>query len=248
MKLNEVFQVNDTLNPKIWNITTKELLPEVKDKIVEVVSYFEDYCDVPINIVDIQVVGSNASYNYTATSDLDVHIIANFESVTQETILLQKVYDAKKSKFNSQYDITVHGVEIEIYVEDVKSGITSNGIYSVLDNKWVKEPKPLNTITKHNIQPEFEKWQQVIAKALASQNYDTINNCINTIYLIRHNSIATDGEYGKGNELFKRIRSEGYLDKLKDALDVAVSNQLSLESLEECLSLSKGQLVNILED
>jgi len=56
--------------------------------------------------------------------------------------------------------------------------------------------------------------------------------------LIRHNSIAVDGETGKGNQLFKDIRSEGLLQRLKDASFNAKSHELSLESM------SQGQLVN----
>lgn len=236
--LEEDFQVHDTLNPKIFDVNTNLLLPDVRKQIIDIVYKFEDYIEVPIEIVDIQLVGSNASYNYTDTSDLDVHIIANFELISCDTSILQALYDAKKSSFNKNLDIKIHGVEVEMYVQDIKSGIISNGIYSVCDNKWVKEPKPIKSITKHNTEKEFEKWQNVIQQVLDNNNYEQITDTINMLYLIRHNSIAVDGEYGKGNALFKDIRSAGLLDKLKDALDKSLSKKLSLESM------TKGQLVN----
>ena len=55
---------------------------------------------------------------------------------------------------------------------------------------------------------------------------------IDMLYLIRKNSIAADGEYGKGNQLFKEIRSVGLLKKLKDAYSDAVSKELSLEKMK----------------
>lgn len=236
--LCEDFQVHDTLNPKLFDTTTNLLLPDVRKKIIEIVSSFEDYIQVPIDICDIQLVGSNASYNYTDTSDLDVHIIANFELVSCDETLLQALYDAKKSSFNKNTDIKIKGIEIEIYVQDIKSGISSNGIYSVCDNNWVKEPKPIKSVTKHNTEKEFNKWVERINQVLEFNNYEEISNAINTLYLIRHNSIAVDGEYGKGNQLFKDLRSAGYIQQLKDALDRALSKKLSLESM------SKGQLVS----
>lgn len=235
--LNEDFQVHDTLNPKIFDTNTNLLLPDVRKKIIEIVYQFEDYADVPLEIADIQLVGSNASYNYTEHSDLDVHIIANFELVSSDETVLKALYDAKKSSFNKNLNITIHGVEVEMYVQDINSGITSNGIYSVCDNKWVKEPKPITSVTKHNTEKEFHKWEALIKNVLETKNYEQISNTINTLYLIRHNSIAVDGEYGKGNQLFKDIRNAGLLDKLKEALDSALSKKLSLESL------SKGQIV-----
>ena len=236
--ITEDFQVHDTLNPKIWNTNTNTLLPEVRQKIIDIVSTFETYVKVPMDIADIQLVGSNASYNYTEHSDLDVHIIANFELVSQDTALLQALYDAKKTAFNKNFDIKIKGIDIELYVQDIKSGIASNGIYSVCDNTWVKEPKPIKSITKYNTEKEVEKWQEKIKDILQQGNEEEISNAINMLYLIRHNSIAVEGEWSKGNQIFKDIRNLGLLDALKDGLNKATSKTLSLENM------STGQIVN----
>jgi len=241
MNIKESFEIHDTLNPKLFG-EDGLLLPEVRNKLIEIVRYFEEYVQVPIDICDVQLVGSNVSYNYTATSDLDVHLIANFDTVYKNPEVLAALYDLKRSEFNKNHDIKIRGIEVELYVQDVRSNITSNGIYSLCDNSWVKEPKPLKSATKHNTDSEMEKWEVIIKEAIASNDYDTITQAINTLYLIRHNSIAVDGEYGKGNQLFKDIRSSGLLQRLKDAAYVAVSDELTLESYSE------GQLLNRIED
>lgn len=245
-KLTEEFQIHETLNEKLWNVTTKQLLPEVKDKVVEIVTFFEENVEVPIEIVDVQLCGSNASYNYTESSDLDVHIIANFEAVSTETELLQTVYDVKKSQFNKNYDVTVHGVEIELYVQDIKSTVVSNGIYSVCDDVWIKEPKPIKSATKHNTEKEVEKWKEHIFKAIEECNYEDILHLLDNLYLMRHNSIAVDGEYSVGNQIFKDLRSQGVVDKLKNAYIKSISDKLTLEDLKE--HLTKGQLVSLLNE
>lgn len=236
--LNEDFQIHDTLNPKLFDTNTNLLLPDVRKQIIDIVSTFESYVKVPMDVVDVQLVGSNASYNYLDTSDLDVHIIANFESTSCDCALLQSLYDAKKTAFNKTLDITLHGVSVELYVQDIKLGIVSNGMYSVCDNKWIKEPKPIKSITKHNTEKEFQKWEAHINQILQRNKYEEISNAINTLYLIRHNSIAVEGEYGKGNQLFRDIRSAGLLDKLKNAQNDTLSKKLSLESM------LSGQIVN----
>ena len=238
MILREDIQIHETLNPKIYNVTTKQLLPEVREKIIEIVEHFEDYIEVPIEIADVQIVGSNASYNYTDKSDIDVHIIANYEVINKETELLQQLYDAKRNQYNRKFDIEIRGLEVEMYVQDIKSGITSNGIYSVCDNCWVKEPKPITNFKQQDNSKELEKWTRHIGALLNNDNEDAVVNAINTLYLIRHNSIACDGEFGKGNQLFKEIRNLGLLDQLKDKLEQLTSKKLSLESM------SKGQLIN----
>ena len=237
MILREEFQVHETLNPKIFDTTSQTLLPEVREKIMNIVTEFESYIEVPIEICDVQLVGSNCSYNYTDKSDLDVHIIANFNMVDLDHEVMQSIYNVEKSSFNKDYNIKIKGIDVEIYVEDINSNTVSNGIYSVCDNVWVKEPKPIKSITKHNTEKEFEKWKAKIQQVLSEGDRQEIANAINALYLMRKNSIAVDGEYGKGNQLFKDIRSAGLLDKLKQQLNKSVSRDLSLEGL------SSGQLV-----
>lgn len=236
--LNEDFMVHDTLNPKLWDLNTNKLLPDVRQQIVDIVDYFEKYVQIPMDICDVQIVGSQAGMNYTEHSDLDVHIIANFELVSKDTALLQALYDAKKTSFNKNLNIKIHDIDVEMYVQDIKSGIMSNGIYSVCDNTWVKEPKPIKSITKHNTEKEVAKWKAKIERILQEKDYDEITDAINLLYLIRHNGIATEGEYSKANQIFKDIRNLGLLDKLKDALNDATSRKLSLEDM------SVGQIVS----
>lgn len=60
-----------------------------------------------------------------------------------------------------------------------------------------------------------------------------VDNYIDDLYKLRQNSILTDGEYGKGNLIFKELRNLGILQKLKD-LKVKLENQeMSLENLRE---------------
>lgn len=241
MRLYEDIQINETLNPKIWDINTNKLKSEVKDKIVEIVAEFEKYIEAPIDIIDVHLVGSNASYNYTNNSDLDIHVIANFDNVSDDKSILQMLYNVKKANFNKTFDISIHGVPIELYIEDVNSVTVSNGIYSVCDDKWVKTPKKIPTPKKADTSVEVAKWGKHINDVIKSKNYSDISDALNFIYLMRHNSIAVDGEYGKGNQIFKDIRNLGLLNDLKDALNASLSKKLTLEHLED---YSKGQLVN----
>lgn len=236
--INEDFEIHDTLNPVLWDTTTKQLLPEVRDKIIEIVEAFEDNLKVPVEICDIQLVGSNCSYNYTDKSDLDVHIIANFDIVDIPREVLENIYNIKKSEFNKNYDIKIHGVEVEMYIQDINSVTVSNGIYSLCDNEWIKEPKPLNSAKKHNTEKEVNKWREKIGLILQNPTYENVSEAINLLYLIRHNSIAVDGEHSKGNQIFKDLRNLGLIDRLKDELKNQLSKKLSLEDL------TVGKLVN----
>ena len=84
----------------------------------------------------------------------------------------------------------------------------------------------------------IQKNQKHISLLLKNENEQAVINAIDTLYLIRHNSIAVDGEFGAGNQLFKEIRNLGLLDALKRKLEQLTSKRLSLEEM------SKGQLLN----
>ena len=228
MILTEKFEVHKSLNPKLWTSDNK-LQNEVKLKLLEIVQQFVDNCEIPLNVSDVHLVGSNASYNYTAESDLDVHIISNFGLIDAPKEILQAAYNALKTKFNNDYDISVHGVPIELYVEDINSTTLSNGVYSMIEDRWIKFPKPITSIPEFDLTDRIKELNDEADFAIKSNNSDNIENLINKLYLIRKNSLDVDGEYGEGNQLFKELRSEGTLDKLKAAYKIARSGELTLE-------------------
>lgn len=215
------------LNPKIWE--DKKLREDVRETIIDIVSEFMDNLIIPVEILDVRVVGSNASYNYTEHSDLDVHIISNLELVGSPTEIVQALYNSERSNFNRTHNIKIKGIEVELYVEDVNSAVTSNGIYSVIDDVWIKEPQIIKERSVKIDKNELQDLVDSVQSVLADGDSGDIKDCINMLYLMRKDSIATDGEYGVGNLLFKEIRNRGLLNALKDKYNEMISDELTLE-------------------
>ena len=187
--------------------------------------------EVPIKVLDAHIVGSNASFNYTQYSDLDVHIVTNFESLDAPSDLIQILYNALKAKFNAEYDISIRGISVELYVEDVRTVTVSNGIYSLYTDEWIKFPQKLDSIPDIDISAQVSEWEGRASEIINSADSDAISQYIDDIYVVRKNSLATDGEYGEGNQLFKELRNREWLDRLKDAYKKSRSKELSLEHL-----------------
>lgn len=229
--LTEKIEVHSELNPKLWT-SEAELHSDVEEKLFGIVDLFTKNLSIPIDVIDAHIVGSNASYNYSQFSDVDLHIIANFEAIDVDKAILQSAYNLEKASFNKNYDITIHGINVELYVEDVCSATVSNGIYSLFLHKWLKFPKKLTDIPEVDVSKEVSVWKDKIGSALSNDSNEA-QKLLNTIYLVRKNSLETDGEYGHGNILFKEIRNLGLLDKLKEKVKEIDSKRLSLESLLE---------------
>ena len=175
------------------------------------------------------MVGSNAAYNYTKDSDIDIHIIVDME-VSANPYLLKLLYDYVKSNFNDKYDIMVKGHEVELYLEDIKTSAVTNGIYSLKQDKWIKVPTKQED-KNYNIE-DTELYRFIYDKYDNLKDEDA-EEFIDDLYLLRKESLAADGEFGEGNLIFKEFRNKGYLDDLKNRKYKYKSQELTLEQLQE---------------
>ena len=232
-QLIEKVELHDTLNPKIWE--NDKLKSEVKDKLEEIIDQFilelHDN-DIPVKVLDARLVGSNASFNYTENSDMDVHLIVNTQEASCDTNVLTLLYNYFKSNFNDKYDISIHGIPVELYIEDVGASAVSNGIYSIYDDEWIKYPEPVE-VPDIDITDDFAVLERRYKNIIEDNNAEEAEELLDELYLRRKDSLATEGEYGRDNLLFKQFRSEGYLDGLKEVLNGITSKELSLEALME---------------
>lgn len=233
-QLVEKVELHDKLNPKIWN-EDGTLRKEVEEKLHEIVDQFilELYnSDIPIKVLDARLVGSNASFNYTENSDMDVHLIVNTQEASCDTNVLTLLYNYFKSNFNDKYDISIHGIPVELYIEDVGASAVSNGIYSIYDDEWIKYPEPVE-VPDIDITDDFAVLERRYKNIIEDNDAEGAEELLDELYLRRKDSLATEGEYGRDNLLFKQFRSEGYLDGLKEVLNGITSKELSLEALME---------------
>lgn len=225
-KLNEAIEVHETLNPALWN-DDNTLKPEVYDKLVEIYEEFIRFIDIPLNIVDVEVVGSNASYNYNDSSDIDLHIIVNSEVNFMDKEMLRLFYNSKKGSFNDDYDLSLNGIPVELYIEDVSDGNATNGRFSILKNEWVKFPEPI-TYEIPDITDTLNEYIETATNLIAGDDGQAILDFINDLYMMRKLGLAEDGEASVGNLVFKELRSMNILSDLKDRYYELKSNELSL--------------------
>ena len=97
------FKVQKTLNPKIWDNVDDDpkLNKEIRDRLLEIAYEFIDFLGVDILITDIVMTGSLANYNWSKYSDVDLHIVANFNQFPSNQLELYKeFFTLKKIIFN----------------------------------------------------------------------------------------------------------------------------------------------------
>ena len=226
-----MIEYHDILNPKLWN--NNQLIPEVKSKLIEIYQTFITKLkenEIPIEVIDVLLLGSNAAYNYTDYSDIDLHIITDFNDIPLNDTLTQLFYNNEKSKFNDDYDINIKGLPVELYIEDIDAGNKSEGIYSLLQDKWLKFPE-YNPPQEVDYSFLLDVYKNKISEAINSNNSENIKKVINEIKMLRKMSLMDGGIYSKGNLVFKELRKNGIIQQLNDIKDKLKSNELSLEKL-----------------
>ena len=239
--LEEAVEKHETLNPKLFD--GMELKQEVKDKVEEItnemIRLLNDE-EIKLEVRDVVITGSNASYNYTKDSDIDVHILAKTSNLDDPDKVYPKLYNAYRRIFASKYDISFYGIPVEVYIEVEGNETVSNGCYSVMFDHWVKEPSAvaIPEIDQKAIDEAARPWKEEAQALLGKNNIDAIDDYINRLYELRQKGLySSEGvEYSTENLIFKEVRNEGLLDKLKEHRDELTSQELSLESLEEARS------------
>lgn len=231
--LEESFSPNEVLNPKLFDEDGK-LKPSVRSKVQEIVREFLDYIDFPLVVVDTYLVGSNVNYNYHGGSDLDVHVITNFDTYNLSDEILQTIFNSKKSSFNDNYDITIKDIPVELYIEDMNTSAVSNGVYSINSDDWIKVPvkDEVIDICDECIDDAVNYWKLRLQTALNENCPIAIQDVVDRLYLLRKESLLTEGEYGEGNLVFKEMRSQGLIKSAIDKIFELKSQELSLESMK----------------
>ncbi len=238
-ELTEAVEKHNTLNPKLFN-KDDVLKDKVRDKMLEVVDEFLANLkeqSIKIKIDDILLIGSNASYNYTKNSDIDLHVIANAKAVNYDEEIASALYGAYRTIFNKNLSITIYDIPLEIFVETENSARVSNGVYSVKKNKWVKKPvqEDIPEYDKEALEALVDKWETKCKELIDDIKADKLDDEKKVVKLLeeiydklRKNGISK-GEYSVENLTFKELRNKEYLDKLKDFKNELISKRLSLE-------------------
>ena len=236
------FNVRDELNPTIWdnpdNPTDAVMKEEIRLQLIEIANKFIEFLDYDIFIQDITMTGSLSNYNWSEFSDIDLHIMYDFNESGNEKELYKDLFKLKKTLFNSTHDITVKGYEVELYVQDINEPHISTGVYSVLFNEWLVEPtKEDVNINQKIIKDKVEQWEDIIDLVIddVEESNDDLETSLEKIQKVKDKlkkyrgcGLEKEGEYSYENLVFKYLRRNGYIQKLFDFQNNIIDNRLSL--------------------
>jgi hypothetical protein len=220
-KIVKSFEPKDSLSDQIFEGSDGEfsMRDDIRKSLLKISDDFIDTLGVEFFIHDIVLTGSLSNYNWSQFSDVDLHILIDFEESKYPIALLKEFFDAKKNVWNEKHDIKIKGYDVEMYVQDVNEPHVSSGVYSILHNKWVIEPKQETpNIDDRMILQKGEEHMRLIDNLIKNRDKkDTltkIDSLRKKIKTFRQSGLEQGGEYSYENLTFKLLRRNGYIEKL----------------------------------
>jgi hypothetical protein len=226
LKSYETHEYHEELNPLVWS--DFKIDETIRLKLIDIAKdYYGDDEDRP-EIKDIQLIGSLCNYNYNKFSDFDVHISIDFSEMNDDIDLVREYFDVDRLMWNFNHDITIKGYEVELYVEDIHDEKVSSGVYSLLNNKWLKKPKyAVPTVDQEEINFKYntfvsgidkleELYNDIKTPTLAKEYYQFCKDYRKKISRYRKFGLADAGEYSTPNLVFKKLRNSGHIKKILD--------------------------------
>jgi len=220
---------NNTLNPDLWQ-DSNTLKPEIREALLKIAQDFYTDTELTAPIEDIYMLGSSANYNWSPTSDIDLHVLIDFKKINSDVDLTKQLVDALKSNWNKNHNVTIKGRRVEVYIQDVNEKNRSTGVYSVLNNKWVLMPQKIRVVLDNKlIQQKYTNMVLQIKAAIQEQNLDKLKNVLKMLYNMREAGLSKTGEYSAENIVFKTLRSRGFIDQLKNTVNKLYDSQVSVK-------------------
>jgi len=232
----EGFRIHDHLEPQIWK--DEKLKPNIKDRLMQIAEDFIDNLSFKVGLKDVRLTGSLANYNWSQYSDIDLHLVVDFSEVDENKELVKELFDSKRMRWNELHDIKVKDYDVEIYVEDEGEEHSSSGVYSIMDDEWVRHPeqieKSIDLDTAKKKASDIEQQVNSINSMFDSGDFQKVIRHVdrlkNKIRSMRQAGLETeDMEFSPENIAFKMLRRNELLDILTKLKYKAYDQTMTLD-------------------
>ena len=226
-------QMHDTLNPLIWE-SDDTMKSEIRKTLLLNAKRFIEFCDAEnLKFNDIILTGSLANFNYNENSDLDVHVILDFNQISENKQFVGDFFKLKKQLWAEKLPIQVKGHDVEMYFQDSAEPHHSSGTFSLMKNEWIRKPtKKIINIDTADVQLKAADLMNAIEDLENNVNQKDFlkkyENFKNKIKKYRQSGLDKSGEFSVENLVFKVLRNTGYLGRMVELKNDYLTKELSL--------------------
>lgn len=230
------FKIKDTLNLELWD--NFKLNSGVRTHLLKIAKDFMKTMKLPKDTVikDIIFTGSLANYNWSKFSDVDLHIVLDYEQFEGDPEMIDDYFWTQKQLWNTEHDITMFDYPVEVGMQNSQEKLNATAIYSLTKDKWVKKP------LRENYSPDItaiKKKANIFLTGLKSVRDDIKNGNFETatknaeylrdkLYQMRRAGLEKGGELSQENLVFKTLRRTQFLELLNSYKAKAYDNLVSI--------------------
>lgn len=218
------------LNPKLWQ-GDNQLRSEVRGALLRIAEDFLEFVEVPVDVQDVVITGGNTGYDYTNHSDIDLHIITDMSQIACDREA-EELFDTKRLLYKHRYDLTIHGIPVELYIEDSSHPAVSAGVFSVQHNRWIKEPTqaPEPKYDQAEVQHWVKVWETIIQHAIKTGELAPCRHALTLLRTYRKMGLKTSlGEYSTPNLVYKSLRNNKTVEAINLLIDRLHDQDLSVQ-------------------
>jgi hypothetical protein len=238
-------EYKSTFHPMFWE--GEEFKKDIRQKLLEIANRFINDLGVEgIVSDDVTLTGSLANYNWSDKSDIDLHIIIDFDKLKVNNDILKDLLNLKRMMWNKAHDIKIKGHDVEIYIQDKNEPHYSTGVYSLNQGEWIDKPSreepKLDLEAAQNKAEQISKDVDNLERFEAEKKYEMSISLKDKIKKMRQIGLESDGVYSVENLAFKLLRRSGTLEKLSNMKNDAYDEMYSIDEKKKddrCTRIAK---------
>ena len=216
-ELRLTLKYHSKLNPAIWR-KGAFLSDDDTDYLLSKAWEFVKFSGVSKDRVsDIVFTGSNANFNYTKFSDVDLHIMCDEHGFDS-----QKLYEKKVEWTVEHQGLKLGRYPIEMYIQDKdERWPKGQGVYSLMQRKWLVEPIHLghiDVLDDLNTEQKVDFEIKFIKDLLKVKRIEPILEYKERLWKLRSAGLERGGEFSVENVVYKDLRNRGLIEKLNKHL------------------------------
>ncbi|MDF1757501.1 MAG: hypothetical protein P1U74_04305 [Legionellaceae bacterium] len=221
--VDNAMQANNELNKTYWQ--QQKMIPSVQNKLYNLSMWYFSGLKKKIpclKLKDSDFVGSLSNYNYTTSSDADIHLIIDTSKCQCSKAFLKEYFQTKSKLSRATLNAEILSTKLQISIVPDKDRVTG-GVYSILHQKWVKKPTKQNyKYTKDELIKKVTFYDRKIKGLQEEYNKNPVSfECEKTESLRktlqdnRTKGLSRDGFASIDNNIYRVLRSIGDINTLK---------------------------------
>jgi len=161
---------------------------------------------------------------------LDLHLIIPGTPSEEQ----RELFSAKKSLWAEQHTITIKGLPVECYVQGENEPHHSTGVYSLIKQQWLVEPKKVKPkVDDAAVEAKKDSIMRDIESAMLSKDLEKLRVVKDKITKMRKAGLERAGEWSVENLVFKILRNLGLIDQITEKIRELEDQELSLEQQQQ---------------